>query len=316
MIQVEHVSKHFGPVTALDDISFQVEKGEVVGFLGPNGAGKTTTMRILCCFLPASSGRLSVAGYDVFGESLKVRKAVGYLAENVPAYHDMRVEEYLNFRGKLKGLRRQERRHRLAEVMERCWINTRDSDVSRKLIGQLSKGYRQRVGLAEALIRDPQILILDEPTIGLDPNQIRSTRALIKELGGAHTILLSTHILPEVEMVCGRVIIINHGRIVAMDTPEGLMGSFEEGAAISLEVRGPGENIKRVLEAIPQVQKVEWTSHNGVQSFRISVADDVREEISQRCAKNGWVIRELKRELMALEDIFYELTMREREVAG
>ncbi len=313
MINVASLSKRFGSVVAVDDVSFHVEKGEVVGFLGPNGAGKTTTMRILVCFIPASSGTARVAGYDVFTESLRVRRQLGYMPENVPAYNDMRVQEYLNYRGKLKGLRRRERRRRLGEVMERCWI----TDVGRTLIGQLSKGYCQRVGLAEALIHDPQILILDEPTIGLDPNQIREVRALIRELGQDHTILLSTHILPEAEMVCGRVIIINHGRIVAMDTPERLMSALQKGAAISVDVRGPGENIKSVLEAIPQVQKVEWRKRNGVHNFIIHVAGDadLREEVFQRCAKNGWVIRELKRELMALEDIFYEITMREREVS-
>lgn len=314
MISVENLSKRFGSVVAVDEVSFQVEKDEVVGFLGPNGAGKTTTMRILACFIPATSGTAKVAGYDVFAESLKARRELGYMPENVPAYNDMRVQEYLSYRGKLKGLRRRDRRRRLGEVMERCWIG----DVSRKLIGQLSKGYRQRVGLAEALIHDPKILILDEPTLGLDPNQIRETRALIRELGEDHTILLSTHILPEAEMVCGRVIIISRGRIVAMDTPENLMSALQKGAAISLEVRGPGENIKSVLEAIPEVQRVEWRQRNGVHNFVIQVSGeaDVREEVFQRCAKNGWVIRELKREMMALEDIFYEITMREPEVGG
>jgi len=208
MIEVEHLTKNFGPVTAIRDVSFSVAPGEIVGFLGPNGAGKSTTMRILSCFMPASSGSARVAGYDVFKESMEVRKRIGYLPENVPLYSDMRVRPYLEFVAEVKGLDRSERKRRVVEAMDRCLI----ADVENRLIGKLSKGYRQRVGLAQAIINDPHVLILDEPTIGLDPKQITEIRSLIKSLAGDHTVILSTHILPEVEAICRRVVMINAGR--------------------------------------------------------------------------------------------------------
>ena len=211
MIQVEHLTKRYGPVTAVSDVSFSVEKGQIVGFLGPNGAGKSTTMKILSCFMPASGGSARVAGYDVFSQSLEVRRRIGYLPENAPLYTDLPVSAYLEFVAEIKGVGRRERRARVDEVMERCFI----TDMRQRLIGKLSKGYRQRVGLAQALLGNPEILILDEPTIGLDPKQIAEIRALIRSLAGQHTVILSTHILPEVSMVCDGVIIINRGRIVA-----------------------------------------------------------------------------------------------------
>src|SRR5438309_4666151 len=233
MISVDKLTKYFGPVLAVDRISFQVDKGEIVGFLGPNGAGKTTTMRILTTYLPATSGIAKVAGYDVMTQSLGVRRNIGYLPESVPLYPEMRVDEYIMFRAKLKGVGRKERLSRVEYCLDRCRLK----EVRRRLIGTLSKGYRQRVGLADAMVHDPAILLLDEPTSGLDPMQIRETLALIKELGANHTVLLSTHILPEVEAICERVIIINGGRVGFSRT----LADIESQAVILLETRGPGE---------------------------------------------------------------------------
>src|ERR671934_819029 len=218
MIEVDHLSKYYGPVTAIRDLSFRVEPGEILGFLGPNSAGKTTTMRILTGFMPASSGRAVVAGYDVFSQALAVRQRVGYLPENVPLYREMTVSGYLHFVAEVKGITRRERPRKVGEVMALCGVQ----EMERRLIGNLSKGYRQRLGLAQALLNNPPVLILDEPTVGLDPKQIIEIRELIKSLGGEHTVILSTHILPEVSMICSRVIIISGGRLVAMDTPENL----------------------------------------------------------------------------------------------
>src|SRR5690349_9430298 len=240
MIEVDKLTKYFGPVMAIEKVSFQVDRGQIVGFLGPNGAGKTTTMRILTTYLPATSGTARLAGFDVRTQSLDVRKRIGYLPENVPLYPEMRVEEYLELRSKLKGLERKERRARLDYCLGRCRIR----EVRRRLVGTLSKGYRQRVGLADAMIHDPHILILDEPTAGLDPVQIRETLNLIRELGEQHTILLSTHILSEVEAVCRRVIIINAGRI-GLDKKLSELATDE--AVIILEVRGPAEQVANVL---------------------------------------------------------------------
>ena len=253
MIKVEDLTKRYAGATALNGVSFEVQRGEIVGFLGPNGAGKSTTMRILTGFIPASSGRVHVAGLDVFENSLEVRKRVGYMPENNPLYTDMRVSEYLRFRAKLKGLPRAERLERIPEIMELTGIK----DVAHRIIGHLSKGYRQRVGLADALLAEPDLLILDEPTIGLDPVQIRQVRQLIKDLGKRHTILLSTHILPEVEMTCNRVIIIHHGRILASDTPDGLTKTLNAGGLIQVEIRGPGSEVQAKMRAVENIESVE-----------------------------------------------------------
>jgi ABC-2 type transport system ATP-binding protein len=307
MIQVEHLTKYFGPVLAVDDITFQVARGEIVGFLGPNGAGKTTTMRILTSYLPATSGLARVAGHDVMTESMDVRRNIGYLPESVPLYPEMRVEEYLGYRAKLKGVERRQRQTRLDYCLDRCRIR----EVRRRLIGTLSRGYRQRVGLADALIHDPPILIMDEPTAGLDPLQIRDTLRLIQELGEQHTILLSTHILSEVEAVCGRVIIISAGRI-GLD--RSMADLANEEAVIMLEVRGPAEQVANVLRTTDGVVQVTTQSQrDGLAAFEVRTQqnNDLRETLSQRVAKNGWTLRRLDLRRRKLEDHFIDVVMRE-----
>ena len=310
MINVDRLLKTFGSVVAVDDISFQVERGEIVGFLGPNGAGKTTTMRILTCFIPATSGRATVAGYDVTRQSVDVRRRVGYMPENVPLYPEMRVREYIDFRAKLKGVPRKDRPKKVDEVLDRCRVR----DVERRLVGTLSKGYRQRVGLAESLVHDPDILVLDEPTVGLDPIQIREARKLIKELGQRHTILLSTHILPEVEMICERVIIIARGKIALSDT----LKNLQAGAVIALEVRGPQQKVRSMIETIDGVAAVEpRDTQDGLAAFDIRTHNDrdLRETIAQRVSQNGWTIRLLDLRRRTLEDQFVSaaLSMDRRE---
>jgi len=309
MIEVRGLTKRFVNTVAVNNISFEVREGEIVGFLGPNGAGKTTTMRMLTCFMPATSGQAYVDGLDIFTQSLEVRKRVGYMPENVPLYPEMRVEEYLNFRAKLKGVERKKRKSRVEEVIERCWLK----DVRRKINGHLSKGYRQRVGLAECLVHNPKILILDEPTIGLDPAQIRATRKLIRELAHDHTVLLSTHILPEVEMTCERVIIINEGHIALQDSLENLIGGAKATVPVRLEVKGPPERIKAVLETIPGVTRVQEEQARANTRFLIesSSGTDVREEISNRMARNGWPIIELTSKAKTLEEIFVDIVSRD-----
>ena len=306
MIEVDRLTKRYGPVPAIQDVSFTVEKGQIVGFLGPNGAGKTTTMRILSCFMPASGGTARVAGYDVFEQSLEVRRRIGYLPENVPLYADMTVDAYLDFVANIKGLGRSERRRRVGEVLERCQI----PDVRGRLIGRLSKGYRQRVGLAQALIADPDVLILDEPTIGLDPKQIVGIRQLIKSLAGAHTVILSTHILPEVSMVCEGVIIINRGRIVASGPLDRLMQELSPTARLQIQVEGPAELVAQSLRAIPGVQRVEARGVvDGVSTFVLEAerARDIRREVAQLVAQQRWGLLELKALDLSLEDVFIRI---------
>jgi ABC-2 type transport system ATP-binding protein len=305
MIQVDNLTKYFGPVLAVDGITFQVSQGEIVGFLGNNGAGKTTTMRILTCYLPATSGVARVAGYDVRTESMDVRRHIGYLPESVPLYPEMRVEEYLVYRAKLKGVERSGRTKHIDYCLESCRIR----EVRRRLIGTLSKGYRQRVGLADCMVHDPKILILDEPTVGLDPMQRRETLGLIRELGRNHTVLLSTHILSEVEAVCGRVIIINAGQL-CLDKK---MADLESGAVIEVEVHGPGEQVAAVLKTTDGVEQVSAESPaNGVNGFEVHTRDgrDLREAISQRLVKNGWGIRRLDLRRRRLEDHFMDVVLR------
>lgn len=312
MIKVEKLAKRYADVYAVDHISFEVNQGEILGLLGPNGAGKTTTMRILTCYMPATSGTATVAGYDVFRDSINVRRQIGYLPENVPLYPEMRVKEYLKFRAKLKKVPYRERKAKIDECIEKCRIK----DVQNQIVGTLSKGYRQRVGLADTLVHDPKILILDEPTIGLDPNQIRQVRQLIKELGEKHTILLSTHILPEVEMLCGRVIIVNKGKIVAMDTPTNLESQLRSGNVVALEVRGHGEKIKNALSGIKGVKKVVWQEKGELNNFSVESEKgiDIREDIFSNIVKNSGVIREMKQAAVTLEEIFHQITTKEQEV--
>lgn len=305
MIEVSGLTKTFGATVAVNHISFEVDRGEIVGLLGPNGAGKTTTMRILTCFLPATSGTASVAGFDCRNDSLDVRRRVGYLPENVPMYPEMRVREYLMFRAKLKEVPRRQRRLRIDYCMQRCQIG----DVARKLLGALSKGYRQRVGLADAMLHDPDLLILDEPTVGLDPIQVREARKLITELGQDHTVLLSTHILPEVEIVCKRVIIIVEGRI-ALDEQ---LVNLQRDSVITLEVRGPQDKVHQVLETTEGVTSVsDLPSSDGIAAFEIRTKDnqDLREVVSQRAVSNGWTIRQLDLRRRTLEDHFVQAAVR------
>jgi len=310
VIQVDNLTKRYGANVAVDGISFNVDRGEIVGFLGPNGAGKSTTMRMLTCFMPATSGNASVMGHDIFTQSHEVRRNVGYMPEGVPLYPEMRVVEYLRFRAKIKRVPLRERRKRVDEVMDRCSV----ADVRRKLIGQLSKGYRQRVGLADALVADPPVLILDEPTIGLDPNQIRTVRKLIRELGEKHTILLSTHILPEVEATCTRVLIINEGRIVYSRSLKEIETQEAGTAFVEAEVCGPAEQVRSVLADVPGVASVrsERTRDGaGVFTLGLEPGADVREEVFRRVARNGWTLRELHRRTLTLEDIFVRITARD-----
>src|SRR2546422_6773240 len=306
MIEVEKLTKNYGPFTAIRDVSFSVAPGDIVGFLGPNGAGKSTTMRILSCFMPASSGSARVAGYDVFRDSLEVRKRIGYLPENVPLYGDMRVGPYLDFVAEVKGIARRERKSQVADVMDRCLI----TDVQNRLIGKLSKGYRQRVGLAEAIISDPHVLILDEPTIGLDPQQITEIRSLIKSLAGDHTVILSTHILPEVSMVCSGVIIINKGSIVAQGPIDTLVEQFFPTARVEVEIVGPPPAVRERIRAIAGVLSVQdLAAANGASRFVVEAARDrdVRSEIFQMAAQQRWELLELKRVGTTLEEVFIRI---------
>src|ERR1700758_5636888 len=277
MIKVEKLTKRYAGNTAIKDLTFEVGQGEIMGFLGPNGAGKTTTMRILASFLPPTSGRVSIAGFDIFEQSLQARAHLGYMPENVPLYNDMRVTEYLDYRAALKGVPHRRIGERVGDVKELCGLK----DVERKLISTLSKGYRQRVGLADALLHEPDLLILDEPTIGLDPNQIRQVRQLIKNLGKQHTILLSTHILPEVEMTCSRVIIIHKGRIEACDTPDNLLGQIRQAGGVLVEAKTGNDNGAEELKKISGVREVATEQENGWQIFSLRVESglDLREEI-------------------------------------
>ncbi|MGD8450438.1 MAG: ATP-binding cassette domain-containing protein [Phycisphaerae bacterium] len=302
MIEVRNLSKHYGAHRAVDNISFRVNEGEVVGFLGPNGAGKTTTLRILTCFLPATAGAASVAGHDVFTESLAVRRSVGYLPESVPLYPEMRVREYLRFRGKLRGLSYTERATALGEVTERCWLK----DVYNRPIGHLSKGYRQRVGLADALLHNPPVLILDEPTVGLDPSQIRETRSLIRELAQEHTVILSSHILPEVEATCQRIIFIHEGRLVASGSPEELRERFSERHGAIVEVRAPAEEVDAALRTVAGVSDVRTALHDGWTRATVVANQDVRTAVAALVAQRGWALRELRRDAATLEDFFVQ----------
>lgn len=302
MIEVKNLTKYFGPVMAVDRVSFNVTRGEIVGLLGLNGAGKTTTMRILTTYLPATIGSARLADFDVRTQSLEVRKRIGYLPENVPLYPEMRVEEYLAYRAQLKGLARKERQARIEYCLGRCRIR----EVRRRLVGTLSKGYRQRVGLADAMVADPPILILDEPTSGLDPVQIRETLALIKELGESRTILLSTHILSEIEEVCRRIMIIHRGRLAS----DRKVSELELAGSVRIEVQGPQDQVVNVLKTTDGVDHVRSDRRDdGLVSCEVTVRDhrDMRETISQRIVRNGWTVRYLDQRRKGIEEHFLDI---------
>jgi ABC-2 type transport system ATP-binding protein len=307
MIEVERLTKRYGPTLAVSDVSFEVQSGEVLGFLGPNGAGKTTTMRVITGYLPPSEGRVRVAGYDVVEEPLEAKRRTGYLPEAPPVYPDMTVVEYLAFVARIKGVPRREIKKRSAEVSERVAI----TDVQQRQIGKLSRGYRQRVGLAQALIHNPEVLILDEPTAGLDPKQIIETRELIKSLAGQHTVVLSTHILPEVSKTCQRVVVINQGKVVAVGAPAELTGRLQGYETVLITVEGPAAEIMGKLECVPGVNMVEPREASDSQvTFEIHVEKgrDVRPELARAVVESQWKLLELKTSGLSLEDIFLKLT--------
>ncbi len=310
MIEVNQLTKRYARHEAVRGISFSVKRGEIVGFLGPNGAGKTTTLRMLTGYLPPTSGTATIANFDIFRQSIEARRKIGYMPENVPLYEDMRVREYLKFRAQLKGLGNGDTRRRVADVLNTCGLE----GVKRKMIKTLSKGYRQRVGLADALVHDPELLILDEPTNGLDPNQIRQIRELIRRLAETHTVLVSTHILSEVEMTCNRVIIIDSGVIKADDTPASLIGEMRAAGRIQVEIQANPEVVAGALNRLEKVKKVtpetlddEWTRY----TVWVDSGTDSREHIAQLAAQHGWPLRSLFRHVATLEDVFVELTRRD-----
>ena len=310
MITVENLSKRYATKTAIEGMSFQVEKGEILGFLGPNGAGKTTTMRIITGYMPASDGTVRVDGFDVFDNPLDVRRRIGYLPENPPLYLEMTVTGYLRFVAKIKGVPKDKIHQEVARVMERASI----SDVKERIIAKLSKGYKQRVGIAQALLNDPPVLILDEPTIGLDPKQIHEVRELVKDLAGEHTVVLSTHILPEVEQTCHRVIIIDRGKIVAVDTPQNLRLQLQGAERVSIEVQGPASEIMSKLKAMPGVVTVQKIAENDSRHrFQVEgeLRKDIRSDLARTIVQNGWGLYELQSATMSLEDIFLKLTTAE-----
>jgi ABC-2 type transport system ATP-binding protein len=310
LITVENLTKRYPAKTAIEGMSFKVEKGEILGFLGPNGAGKTTTMRIITGFMPATDGTVRVDGFDVFDNPIDVRKRIGYLPENPPLYLEMSVAGYLRFVAKIKGVSNDKLDSEVERVMERVNI----TDVRERIISKLSKGYKQRVGLAQALLNDPPVLILDEPTIGLDPKQIQEVRELIKDLAGSHTVVLSTHILPEVEQTCHRVIIIDHGKIVAVDTPQNLRSQLQGAARVSVEVQGPPPEVMSKLKAIPgvvDVRKLGETDGHLQLQIESELQKDIRGDLARTIVQNGWGLYELHSATMSLEDIFLKLTTAE-----
>ena len=312
MIEVQHLTKRYGRVTAVDDVSFRVERGEILGFLGPNGAGKTTTMRILTGYMPATEGRAVVAGFDIFDKPVEAKRRIGYLPETPPLYPDMTVREYVDFVARIKGVPSKERRDRVDTVLKRAHV----ADMADRHCAKLSKGYKQRVGLAQALIHNPDVLILDEPTAGLDPKQIIETRDLIRSLAGDHTVVLSTHILPEVSQTCQRVVIINKGRVVAVDTPDNLTARLQGAETMYVHVDAPAEDATAALMAIPGVARVAASDQRGVSgSFEVESerGTDIRREIARTIVTRGWGLLELRPMRMSLEEIFLQVTTEERD---
>jgi ABC-2 type transport system ATP-binding protein len=311
LIEVRHLTKFYGGQRGIEDVSFEAQTGEILGFLGPNGAGKTTAMRILTCYLPPTSGEARVAGFDILNQSREVRSRVGYLPENVPLYLDLTVGGYLEYVARLKGMPRSAIHERVGAVMEECGV----AHVGHRMIGKLSKGYRQRVGLAQALVNDPEVLILDEPTVGLDPGQIIEIRDLIKNLAGRRTVILSTHILPEASLLCNRVIIINQGRLVTVDTPDNLKKRLQSSMVIALTVRGDLESARRFLESREEITIVAFvdSSDELTHSFRVESRDnrDIRESLSRALMEGGFGLIEIRASDLSLEEIFVQLVTRE-----
>ena len=307
MIEVKNLTKRYGPTVAVDNVSFSAKSGEVLGFLGPNGAGKTTTMRVLTCYLSADEGNATVDGYDVFDQSVEVRKRIGYLPESAPLYTDMGVIDYLKFIAQVRDIPKSQRQQRTKEVIDICGLDS----VIHKYVGELSKGFRQRLGLAQSLIHDPPILIMDEPTSGLDPNQIIEIRNLIKEIGKEKMIIFSTHILPEVSATCSRILIINNGKIVANGTPESLADRAKGGEVVDITIRGPAEEIEPKLQELNFVNEFNHVNTvDGLFSYRIASekGKNAAEELFQFVVQNGWSLTELRQESVSLEDVFRELT--------
>ena len=314
MIEVQHLTKRYGRVTAVDDVSFRVERGEILGFLGPNGAGKTTTMRILTGYMPATEGRATVAGFDIFDKPIDAKRRIGYLPETPPLYPEMTVREYLDFVARIKGVPSKEKRERVDTVMKRTHVD----DMANRHCAKLSKGYKQRVGLAQALIHNPEVLILDEPTAGLDPKQIIETRSLIRSLAGDHTIVLSTHILPEVSQTCQRVVIINKGRVAAVDTPENLTARLRGAETMYVQVDAEGADAGAVLTALPGVRRVQRSEQRGtVDGFEVESEKgrDIRRDLARAIVTRGWGLLEMRPMRMSLEEIFLQVTTDERDEA-
>ena len=314
MIEARGLTKFYGDFPAIEDVSFAAEPGEVIGFLGPNGAGKTTTMRIITGFTPPTAGTAVVAGHDVQEEPLDARASIGYLPETVPLYTDMTVREYLHYMGELRGMSKPRIRARVDDVFELCRLE----EYTDSLVSKLSKGYRQRVGIAQAILHEPPVLVLDEPTIGIDPRQVVETRQIIRGLGGDHTVILSTHILPEVSMVCDRVLIIHEGRIVVMDTAERLSARLGGVSRVVMDVRGPRDQIQRALAAVDGVAEVTLSDAGGRQQFVVECAPsrDIRVELARAVADQGWGLVELRAMGLSLEEIFLRLTTEDEETAA
>lgn len=311
MIEVRDLTRYYGDVRAIHNVTFDVRKGEVLGLLGPNAAGKTTTMKILTCYMPPTSGDARVAGYDIWEEPMEVKKRIGYLPENPPLYNDLRVTEYLEFVSKIKGIPANKRQADISNAIEKAGLQS----VYKQVIGSLSKGFRQRVGLAQALLNDPEVLILDEPTVGLDPRQIIEIRELIKNLGGDHTVILSTHILPEVEMTCGRVVIINEGEVVAQDTPANLTRRLKGTERTVVKLVGDAQTARSVVDSFGEVIAVEQleTGDNNHVHFVLETSADIRQDLARSLVEKGLGLYELRTEAYSLEDIFLHLTTKEEE---
>ncbi len=316
LVEIQHLTKHYGPKQALFDVSFSINQGEVIGLLGPNGAGKTTTLRILAGFMPPSGGVVRVAGFDVLTKSLEARRHLGYLPENVPLYTEMPVRDFLRFIASARGLSGAQARRAINDAIEECRLE----EVANTIIGRISRGFRQRVGLAQAILHSPDVLVLDEPTVGLDPRQITEIRGLIRDLGSRRAILLSSHILPEVSLLCHRVVIINGGRVVAEDTPDALVTRVSGGQRWSLTVRGPRREVQEALRAHPSVVSLEYSSlpealeGDGVTRFTADCgAQDAAEELASLVVAHGWGLRELRSAGMSLEDVFLQLTTQESD---